>query len=356
MGFLRLYLALAVFNWHYFRIADDYVPNSYSAVFAFFIISGFYMSLVLNEKYANDASGTLSFYLGRALRLYPLYWIALVMLVALVSAHLMPTVGLVPGLQFGNHRWGFDRISDLGCQLLLFPEALWATVVGKGTAGGAALNWSHMYTVALEMLFYAVAPFIVRRKLAVVIAVAIGALVLHFVPAYLRLEPRSWQYEYFPSTLVFFMMGALSYRLYVATRRRQLPFATIGAVGLAVTIIWPWATGNGPAYEYTDAANPFIFYAIIVLTIPFLFVATMDSKVDRYLGDLSYPLYVFHPFAVLIIAGTAWKHSAAAPWIVGAATAFVVVAMVELVDHPMEKLRGRLARAAVLPRAVPSSA
>ena len=78
MGILRFLLALSVIGWHAFGIGislSDRPPyqvwnmnlvDGIQAVTLFYIISGFYMAMVLNSKYAGN---TIAFYINRFLRL-----------------------------------------------------------------------------------------------------------------------------------------------------------------------------------------------------------------------------------------------------------------------------------------------
>ena len=68
MGAIRFTLALSVAVWH-LPGAPFKLLNAAVAVLAFFIISGFYMAMVLTEKYSTAKP----FYAGRFLRLYPAY-------------------------------------------------------------------------------------------------------------------------------------------------------------------------------------------------------------------------------------------------------------------------------------------
>src|SRR5262245_24765333 len=68
MGLIRLVLALSVVVWH-MPGATWKLLNAAVAVLCFFIISGFYMALVLNTKYDNAKD----FYVARVVRLYPAY-------------------------------------------------------------------------------------------------------------------------------------------------------------------------------------------------------------------------------------------------------------------------------------------
>ena len=76
MGLLRLLLALAVvadhagppLGWTALRMTGGPL-----AVQMFYVVSGFYMALVLNEKYLG-AGAWWAFAKSRLIRLYPMYW------------------------------------------------------------------------------------------------------------------------------------------------------------------------------------------------------------------------------------------------------------------------------------------
>jgi peptidoglycan/LPS O-acetylase OafA/YrhL len=78
MGCFRLFLALSVLASHYWFWRINFWMGAYIAVTAFYVISGFYMSLVLDTKYTGRR-GLLTFYSNRALRLFPVYWIVLLL-------------------------------------------------------------------------------------------------------------------------------------------------------------------------------------------------------------------------------------------------------------------------------------
>src|SRR5205814_8031796 len=69
------------------------------------------------------------------------------------------------------------------------------------------------WSIALELYFYALAPLLARLSTRVLwgIVAASGALRLLF--STIGLDYR-WQYFFFPTSLVFFVAGLLSYRAY----------------------------------------------------------------------------------------------------------------------------------------------
>jgi peptidoglycan/LPS O-acetylase OafA/YrhL len=79
MGFVRFLLACIIVLCHTSTILGYKALPSDIAVQTFFVISGFYMSLVLNEKYPKSTNSL--FFKNRALKIYPVYWLILVLLI-----------------------------------------------------------------------------------------------------------------------------------------------------------------------------------------------------------------------------------------------------------------------------------
>ena len=82
MGMLRFFFALSVIASHANKILGLEFVGGLMAVESFFIISGFYMALILNEKYTGKGSYKL-FISNRFLKLFPIYWIVLILAVLL---------------------------------------------------------------------------------------------------------------------------------------------------------------------------------------------------------------------------------------------------------------------------------
>src|SRR5574340_1067478 len=73
MGILRFILALTVIIAHSEPLYGFVFIEKVMAVQSFYIISGFYMAFILNEKYVGPGSYRI-FITNRILRLYPAYW------------------------------------------------------------------------------------------------------------------------------------------------------------------------------------------------------------------------------------------------------------------------------------------
>ena len=98
MGFLRLFLAIAVVATHAGKIFGIPMVSGRTAVECFFVISGFYMCMVLEQKYLRlPTRQWLTFIGSRVLRLFPVYLVVL-----LASALLVLLGGEIWGAQIGQ--------------------------------------------------------------------------------------------------------------------------------------------------------------------------------------------------------------------------------------------------------------
>ena len=84
MGLIRVILAYSVVLGHSASIHGYFIVPAYTAVTLFFIVSGFYMAMVLAEKYTGE-NRRREFYSNRVLRLYPTYVISVVLMIAAQS-------------------------------------------------------------------------------------------------------------------------------------------------------------------------------------------------------------------------------------------------------------------------------
>src|ERR1041384_5510881 len=83
MGTIRTLLALAVALFHSYGIFSGHqtMTGGTTSVQSFYIISGFYMALILNEKYRPGPGSYKLFITSRFLRIFPVYWAFLAVVV-----------------------------------------------------------------------------------------------------------------------------------------------------------------------------------------------------------------------------------------------------------------------------------
>ncbi len=288
MGSLRLLLALSVAIGHSGALPWLPVVPGDSAVECFFVISGFYMSLVLNGKYAGASYFT--FFSNRLLRLFPVYAIILV-----ATVWLLPTA--TPDLDFNG--WLFF----IGSQIVLFGQDAYNFLsVDSGQLRFVPHFTSRMlfnfapipqaWTLGIELAFYAVAPFILKRSLAVLAVALIASLLVRmFLQFVFGLSGDPWSYRFFPSEFALFFAGAIAQRLPI-NRETAIKLMLVALV-IAVSLFVSRPGGVGRIFSV-------MFVGGVIVALPWLFETTRNLTLDAFVGELSYPLYVSHILLIVI--------------------------------------------------------
>jgi peptidoglycan/LPS O-acetylase OafA/YrhL len=322
MGLLRVLLALFVACAHVRPIASDVsIWVSGGAVFAvkaFFVISGFYMTLVLDGRYRSRSVG--EFYLSRALRILPAYWAVCLVVVAVeylfiprgeylhplaspiayghdfrlanlepgMAAYVLTSLTTLFGLDTGQ--WiGFDRYDG---------KLLWPPDYGPYALSVAAIcPIPQAWTIGIELVFYVLAPFIVHRSVAVLLALCVASLAFRLMLAHFGFSGQPWNRALFPSELIYFLGGVLGYRLFQRLpdwKTRPAVCAPVAVVLMIVVLAYGPITNHSGGGLLLDTV-PFM---LIALALPFLFQLTRDSVLDARIGELSYPIYLVHFLAM----------------------------------------------------------
>ena len=339
MGTFRFVLALAVLMAHVATSIGASVVNRQSlhilvwsgnAVFAFFIISGFYMSLIVNEKYAKLPNGRWRFYANRALRLYPIHWTILLIYAAAYVASGTPSF-LTGAYREPLGRWLYAVGANtffFGVEVLPIRDvANWKFVVGP------------IWSLSIEFYFYLLAPFVVGRSLRALTALCAIALSFRLALYLFDVPMLPWRYFFFPADLVFFLMGSLSYRLYAWLQGRSMArYLGAGAAALLALCIVSPALWTAPDLDQPIA---WLFYACVWICTPLLFNLTRASKLDNALGQLSYPIYLSHVLVIDVVRGLDLGHVDKG-LVATVVTIVLSAALYIVVDRPIERIRRRL--------------
>lgn len=293
MGSLRVFLAYAVIAAHfpYFHIPN--MVGGEIAVEGFYIISGFYIALILSSQYTN----TKNFLINRFLRLYPAYFLISILALAItwVDPKHIQNLFELPGSAIGyiiltNTTMLFQ---DLSMFLAVINGHL-SFVTDPASASNLIFQYLLIpqgWTLGIEISFYALAPLMFSKGYKYIYTIFIISLVLRIFLHTIGLIEDPWSYRFFPTELALFMLGAMSFQLYskMSNIKEQSYLGVIGKIGLTLCIAYCiYFPHISAAYEFKKG----IFYILLFAFIPFIFNLSKTSKFDRLLGNLSYPLYL----------------------------------------------------------------
>lgn len=347
MGMLRVLLALAVASVHTnapLPFMSSTLSGQY-AVTAFFVISGFYMALTLNEKYLGKEEGVARYYAARFWRLAP----GLAFVIPL-SAVLVWWTGVMAAYPVSD--W-LDRVSHMALPFqvaivianatTIFTDALlffWVDASGAAHFSGhpiaGVLNGNQLalvpqgWSLSVEIAFYAIAPWLVRVRTRYLVLCILAMLVVDQIVEHLQ-AGYFLKYTFLPTQLPVFFVGVISYRVY-ATRLKQWEMAKpLGWLAFIALIMWTLGASIPDRYHHVHTL-------IVGLMVPFIFIAFKDSVADRKFGELAYAIFISHiaTYKMLMIFYGETKPSA---FVTYGAVLILSALLYFVIERPVERYR-----------------
>jgi peptidoglycan/LPS O-acetylase OafA/YrhL len=317
LGTWRFFLAFVVVISHLWAGMID-GPAAY-AVWGFFVLSGYLMTLVLTNKYGTTAARLRQFATNRLLRIYPSFIVAAVLGIATILA-LRPLgidpIGLNP--QFMLPQNTSDWLSNLAMVPFVAQRGLPVPVA-------AALF--------VEVWAYALMPLFASGRGAALLGLAVAICAnLQFGFGMPTFIPR---YCGFATGLMPFAAGAVAYHYQDYLRSFASPRLSILAwCGHSLYWLhdayWPWTYGLWLSVPLS---------AWVVLSL----AEVKSRSVDKFAGELSYPIYLLHTtVAAWFLPHFGFGRGFTFFAVSFAATLLASWFMLLLVDRPMWRLRFEL--------------
>jgi len=333
-GIFRFFLALTVVLHHLWVIS-----LGAWAVYVFFILSGYWIAEVWVNKYSQQPHPYLHFISNRYARLAPVYLVCF--FIAAAVLHFSTTD--YPGL--------LEHLRD---------PVWWIKLATIILAATHATYLPPLWSIVVEMQFYLLAPllvwlaarlnsagqpssFLMPRTAALIAVVSLLVFSLHTF-----LESRG---TLLSSYIFCFILGILTSTSGYKPGRK-LALASIGIILLTALLslirsdlrllFGPDAART--SNEYWHLMNSYACAVLALVAIPYMAysVRLPSSGWDRELGNLSYPLYMFH-FSVIFLFENV-SRLASLPFVPRTLMALTVIAIGTLavywlIDRPAEKWR-----------------
>jgi peptidoglycan/LPS O-acetylase OafA/YrhL len=289
-GLLRTILAINVVAYHILKIP---AIGPY-AVYSFFILSGFLMTMIMQKTYGYTLLGFKNYASNRLLRLYPIYWI--LMLVTLIIIYI---VGNDIAQEF-HHSLKFPSTWQefLANTLMIFPGLMeYPTRVLPAT-----------WALTIELFFYLLIGLGISRNRNVTLCWFIASI---SYMVFLMYSTKAIAYDYgsLLTASLPFSLGAFIYHyrqsLYSLLKsyiplKVSLPLFIVNLVlSISLPILWPDSFSWKMSFIF-ETLN-ILLTACLILQLKNIKTNKKWMRLDKKIGDYSYPIYIFHWTAALIV-------------------------------------------------------
>ncbi len=348
MGILRLLFALTVVVYHAHEPHGLFLFNQQAAILSFFIISGFYMALILDGKYQSK----FSFYASRALRIFPLYWVALCLTIVFgfIKIHLhlgSDETAITHYFQYSTYLSGIPAVSEF-INFILRNFTLILTrdyfFIQDNLAPGYLIV-NPAWTLQIELMFYVLAPFLIRIKKNFLLFVLFYATLFYGIIEPFSIIPQHTLIYSFMKYFLFFLFGMISYR-YIYNHLKKPKMTKLPLVVLIFFLLfivfYQFLPGRILERSFLMGLTYYIAFAI---SIPYFFLLTKENTFDRFIGELSYPVYITHMIFAKILFSL---HIPTIPYLnsllISFPTLMFSVLLVVVIQNPIDKMRHKKLR------------
>jgi peptidoglycan/LPS O-acetylase OafA/YrhL len=266
----------------------EVVPSGHIGVILFFVLSGFLISfLLMKELEINQKISFRNFYMRRILRIWPLYYLIII-------------------LSFLLNESSNSTMSYLLC-ITIFPNV--AHAIGEGWASSPQI-WS----IGVEEQFYLIWPIILsmiftfRKKLLPIILISF-ILIFTLLPHALGfINVRFFQSEYMLTIERFFYgtkynclaIGAFIGIAY-ANRKKWVNLLNNNFIFIPITIITLLMWGFNVVFVHFNDEVFAILFALLILGAIGSETIKIDTNISKFLGKISYGIYMYHWLIIILV-------------------------------------------------------
>ena len=271
---------------------DDFLnilPDAHIAVILFFVISGFLITfLLLKEWDLNKRISFKKFYFRRILRIWPLYYFVILLSYILIN--------------------NSQSIKSYLLCLSIFPNV--AHIFGHGWFPSPQI-WS----IGVEEQFYLLWPLFVtlvlHKKKKIISFLLLGLfLLLTFLPhgiaylnsryfdsAFLENLERLFNFSNYNSIAIGCFIGVAYWKNYNWVRFLN---SNLVIIPLSITILCMWILNFKYSYFTNEIFS--ILFSLMILGLVGNKTINIDNKIFKFLGKISYGIYMYHWIVIDIVS------------------------------------------------------
>jgi peptidoglycan/LPS O-acetylase OafA/YrhL len=283
-GMLRTVLALMVIGHHLFHLQ----PIGVYAVFGFYIISGYLMTLIMHKSYGYSVLGKYRFVLNRFLRLYPLYWLS-----AGFSILLIFFIGGASVREYHDSIYMPLSITEMIENIFMIFPAWYPIDVNPRLV-------PQTWALTVEMFFYCliclgISKTFIRVKIWFILSV------MYIIATFVLELPASNRYFPITAASLPFSIGSAIY-FYSENKGAIFHKAKLSTIWLFAAMIANCLVGLITSHvKNIGSFKELAFYMNVIISSLLVYniaiggrIVAFNRKTDKFIGDLSYPMYLLH--------------------------------------------------------------
>jgi peptidoglycan/LPS O-acetylase OafA/YrhL len=287
MGTYRFFLSNVVVFCHLWVGSPPWSELGYAAVFSFFVMSGYLMTLAVNRTYGFSVDGLSRYALNRALRVYPQYWLVMLFAIFVVMAFPQESYLLNAKLTMPN------KVSSWLANIFIFGLL----------DGPIRVLVPPAWSLDIELVFYVLMGLGLSRSKPLIVVWFLASL---GYTAWMLMNGIDFEQRYasYAAASLPFSIGAMTYVYRDACKRFLYIPLPIAVVLLAVMVVLV----RNRVFGHPHDAGFYVLFATSILVL--ISINSMNSKSlseqwrkkDRLLGELAYPIFLCHwPVAAVVV-------------------------------------------------------